>query len=185
MAHRRVHIRVGPRALVGSLAVLGAALVIAGCGSSSSSASATTGASTTSGASSTTAAAAVTISSQSLPGLGPVLVNGQGHTLYMFVPDKQGKVTCMGTCAAVWPPVVVASGQKAVAAGAVKASLLGSVANPNPGGGQVVTYNKWPLYTYVPDTSKGDHDGQALNVNGGLWYVLSPSGQVIKAKVAG
>ena len=72
-----------------------------------------------------------------------------------------------------------------MAAGAVKASLLGSVANPNPSGGQVVTYNRWPLYTYVPDTSKGDHDGQALNVNGGLWYVLSPSGAVIKAKVAG
>ena len=181
MAHRRVRTQVGRRTVVGAMAVIGAALVIAGCGGSSSSSSSTT----TAGSGTTPAAAPVTISTQTLPGLGPVLVNAQGHTLYMFVPDKQGKVTCVGSCAAVWPPVVVANGQKAVAAGAVKASLLGSVANPNPGGGQVVTYNKWPLYTYVPDTAKGDHDGQALNVNGGLWYVLSPAGAVIKAKVAG
>jgi predicted lipoprotein with Yx(FWY)xxD motif len=179
MAHRSVHTRFGRR-VFGSAAVIGAALVIAGCGSSSS------GTTTSSSASSTPASSssgAVTISTRNLPGLGSVLVNAQGRILYMFAPDKQLKVTCVGSCAAIWPPVTLASGQKAVAAGGVKASLLGSDANP--GGGQVVTYNKWPLYTYVPDTATGDHVGQALNLNGGLWYVLSPSGAVIKTKVAG
>ena len=52
----------------------------------------------------------------------------------------------------------------------------------NPAGGRVVTYNKWPLYTYIGDTAPGQAKGQALNLNGGLWYVLSPSGKVIKAK---
>jgi secreted repeat protein with Y-X4-D motif len=52
--------------------------------------------------------------------------------------------------------------------------LLGS--DPDPAGGQVAG---WPLYTYVSDTSPGTDTGQALNLNGGLWYVLAPSGQVI------
>src|SRR5919198_2485370 len=124
--------------------------------------------------------AAVKISTRKLPKLGTVLVNSKGRTLYMFVPDKRRKVTCVGACAKAWPPVKLPKGSKAVAAGKAKASLLGS--DPNPAGGRVVTYNKWPLYTYVADTAPGQAKGQALNLNGGLWYVLSPSGKVIRTK---
>src|ERR1019366_38142 len=36
-------------------------------------------------------------------GLGTVLVNGQGLTLYMFVPDHQrGRSTCYNACASSW-----------------------------------------------------------------------------------
>jgi predicted lipoprotein with Yx(FWY)xxD motif len=124
--------------------------------------------------------ALVRISTRKLPKLGTVLVNSKGFTLYMFVPDKRKKVTCVRTCAAVWPPVKLSKGQKPAASGKAKASLLGS--DPNPAGGRVVTYNKWPLYTYVADTARGQAKGQALNLNGGLWYVLAPSGKVIKTK---
>jgi predicted lipoprotein with Yx(FWY)xxD motif len=117
------------------------------------------------------------ISSSTIAGLGPVLVNAQGHTLYTFSPDKDKKVTCVSACAAVWPPAALPSGQKPVAAGPVKQSLLGS--DPNPAGGQVITYAGWPLYTYVADTAPGQHAGQALNLNGGVWYVISPAGKVI------
>ena len=122
----------------------------------------------------------VRISTRKLPKLGTVLVNSKGRTLYMFVPDKRSKVTCIGSCAAVWPPVKLPKGAKAVAAAKAKASLLGS--DRGPAGGRVVTYNKWPLYTYVADTAPGQAKGQALNLNGGLWYVLSPSGKVIRMK---
>jgi predicted lipoprotein with Yx(FWY)xxD motif len=128
----------------------------------------------------TRSAPSVKIGSRKLPKLGTVLVNSKGLTLYMFVPDKQKKVTCVTTCAAVWPPVKLASGQKAVATGQAKQSLIGS--DRNPSGGKVVTYNKWPLYTYVVDTKPGEAKGQALNLNGGLWYVLSPAGKVIRTK---
>jgi len=123
---------------------------------------------------------APTISTKKLPKLGMVLVNGQGRTLYMFVPDKRKKVTCVRSCAAVWPPVKLSKGQKALASGQAKSSLLGS--DPNPAGGRVVTYAGWPLYTYVADTSPGTAKGQALNLNGGLWYVLAPSGKLIRTK---
>jgi predicted lipoprotein with Yx(FWY)xxD motif len=148
------------------------ALVVAGCAGSASPASSPT----TSGSS----AGQVQVSTKNVPGLGQILVNSNGLTLYSFVPDKHSKVTCVGACAAVWPPLIVASGQKAAASGQAKSSLLGS--DPDPSGGQVVTYNGWPLYTYVTDTSPGQAKGQALNLNGGLWYVLSPSGTVIHTK---
>jgi predicted lipoprotein with Yx(FWY)xxD motif len=120
------------------------------------------------------------VSTKKLPKLGVVLVDGRGRTLYMFVPDKRAKVTCVHACAVIWPPMKIAKGQKASVAGEAKASLIGSDANPS--GGRVVTYNRWPLYTYVTDTSAGSAKGQALNLNGGLWYVLSPSGKIIRTK---
>src|SRR5438128_1777369 len=135
-----------------------------------------TGRSTTSAA----AGASVVISTRPLPKLGSVLVNSKGRTLYMFVPDTRTKVTCVGACAAVWPPVKLPKGAKPLAKGKAKASLLAS--DPDPAGGRVVTYNRWPLYTYVADSSAGQATGQALNLNGGLWYVLSPSGKVIRTK---
>jgi len=125
--------------------------------------------------------AVVKISTRMLPKLGTVLVNSKGLTLYMFVPDKRKKVTCVHACAVIWPPVKLGKGQKPAASGKARASLLGSDANP--AGGRVVTYNGWPLYTYLTDTAPGQARGQALNLNGGLWYVLSASGKVIKTKL--
>ncbi|HZR91797.1 MAG TPA: hypothetical protein VFA44_05235 [Gaiellaceae bacterium] len=126
-------------------------------------------------------AAVVKITTRTVPKLGTILVDAKGRTLYMFVPDKRRRVTCVATCAAVWPPVKVAKGEKIVAAGKAKASLLGS--DPDPAGGRVVTYAKWPLYRYISDRKPGQVTGQALNLNGGLWYVLAPSGKVIKKKL--
>ena len=126
--------------------------------------------------------AVVRISTRRLPKLGPVLVDSKGRTLYMFVPDKRTRVTCVATCAAVWPPIKLPAGAKVVAAGSAKASLLGS--DRDPSGGRVVTYDRWPLYTYVGDRAPGQAKGQALKLNGGYWYVLSPSGEVIRTKRA-
>ncbi len=54
----------------------------------------------------------------------------------------------------------------------------------DPAGGRVVTYAGWPLYTYVGDTAPGTVKGQGLDANGGLWYVLSPAGNVIRTKAS-
>jgi predicted lipoprotein with Yx(FWY)xxD motif len=122
----------------------------------------------------------VTVSVKSVPGFGKILVNSAGRTLYMFEPDKDKKVTCVSVCAKIWPPLFLPAGAKAVAAGGAKQSLIGS--DKDPAGGRVVTYNHWPLYLYEGDQKAGTAYGQALNVNGGLWYVLSSSGAVIKHK---
>lgn len=131
----------------------------------------------------TAARTSVRISTRKIPKLGTVLVNSHGRTLYMFVPDRRRRVTCVGTCAAVWPPAKLPRGARAVAAGRAKASLLGS--DRDPAGGRVITYAKWPLYTYVGDRAAGQAKGQALKLNGGYWYVLSPAGKVIHTKSTG
>ncbi len=105
---------------------------------------------------------------------GVVLVNSRGLTLYMFVRDKQKKVTCTSkVCTIVWPPLKLKKGQKPTAGGAAKKKLLGM-------DGRVVTYNDWPLYTYYLDKKPGQAHGQNVNNGGGKWYVLSPAGKVIK-----
>ena len=84
-------------------------------------------------------------------GLGKVLVDGRGHTLYLFAKDRRGKSSCTGKCAGFWPPLI-AAGKPRAAAGA-KASLLGTTKRPD--GRLQVTYNHHPLYTFVKDTKRG------------------------------
>jgi len=116
-------------------------------------------------------------------GLGKVLVNGQGFTLYVFAPDKRsGSSKCYGRCASAWPPLVLPSGvHKAPAGPGVRSSLLGTTKRRD--GTVEVTYHKWPLYTWVVDTAPGDATGQDLNNLGGKWYVITPAGQLITKHV--
>jgi len=112
-------------------------------------------------------------------GLGRVLVDGQGMTLYVFAPDKHsGTSKCYGKCASAWPPLLLANGvSKAPAGPGVRAALLGTT---NRRDGTVeVTYHKWPLYTWVVDSAPGDATGQDLNNLGGKWYVITSAGQLI------
>jgi predicted lipoprotein with Yx(FWY)xxD motif len=111
--------------------------------------------------------------------LGNVLVDNRGFTLYIFEPDAQSTSTCTGDCAIAWPPVVLPSDQSAPTAGAtVQANLLGTTKRPD--GGERVTYNGWPLYRWTGDTHAGQDTGEGLNSLGGLWYAISPKGDVVK-----
>ena len=155
------------------------ALFATACGSSTSSATSTpsTPAGTTPAATAAPSSS-VALSAKTIAGVGTVLVNGQGRTLYTFAPDNAKRVTCTGGCAAVWPPLTIAAGQKPSVAGGVNASLVSS--DPNPSGGRVVTYGGWPLYVYTGDPTAGTDHGEGINSSGGLWYVIGPSGKVVK-----
>jgi predicted lipoprotein with Yx(FWY)xxD motif len=124
----------------------------------------------------TTAPPFYVVTTGSVAGLGTVLVNGEGFTLYMFEPDAQsGKSTCYGECENLWPPVLLVDGVKAPVAGTgVKPSLLG--ATVRTGEPEQITYNGWPLYLWHGDTQPGEASGQGLNSAGGLWYALGPDG---------
>jgi len=109
--------------------------------------------------------------------LGNVLVTNKGFALYMFEPDAARRVTCTGGCATAWPPLLVQAGETVAAGPGVKPGLLGTL--PNPGGGRVVTYHGWPLYTYLGDAGPGHAAGQGSDDKGGYWYVMRPSGQIV------
>jgi len=109
--------------------------------------------------------------------LGTVLVTNKGFVLYMFAPDAARRVTCTGGCAAAWPPLLVHPGDTIAAGPGIRPGLLGTA--PNPGGGRVVTYRGWPLYTFLGDAAPGDATGQAADDDGGYWYVMRPAGQIV------
>jgi len=150
-----------------------AVTLVAACGSSSPSASSSTPPSTSSSAPSTGSASS---SSSAVIGtrstsIGTVLVNAQGHTLYWFAKDTSTTSNCTGTCATYWPPVL---GQPKAASGASLPMSFGTIKRA---GGQVqATYDGHPLYTYASDTSAGMTSGNGLNLSGGLWWAMTPSG---------
>ena len=120
------------------------------------------------------------VDARDLPRLGTILVDGQGHTLYMFVPDHRKKVSCTGRCAGAWPPLTVVKNVKPTAGKGVDRSLLDTLPDPQDPMLRVITYNGWPLYGYAEDSEPGDTNGQGLNADGGYWYVLRPSGSTVK-----
>jgi predicted lipoprotein with Yx(FWY)xxD motif len=144
------------------------ALVAAGCGSSSDTATAKP--------KPTTAASSATVSVAST-GLGNILVDAKGRTLYLFAKDTGTKSACSGGCATAWPPLR-ASGKPTAGDGA-KASLLGTI--PRSDGKPQITYDGHPLYGYQGDSKPGEANGQGLDGFGAPWYVLSPTGNEITA----
>jgi predicted lipoprotein with Yx(FWY)xxD motif len=163
--NRRGTSRVAAGAALAAIGVLAAAC------SSGSSTSATTTASTATHTT-TASSANATVRTAQATGVGMVLVDSAGRTVYLFTPDKQSSSTCTGACAAAWTPVVV-SGQPTAGSG-LTVSLLGTVQDAN--GKTQVTYNKWPLYTFIGDTAAGQAKGEGLNTFGGHWTALDSQG---------
>jgi predicted lipoprotein with Yx(FWY)xxD motif len=105
--------------------------------------------------------------------LGPILVDGQGNTLYLFTSDTQGEAsTCTDGCAAAWPALTgtVTAGE------GVDEALIGTVAGAD--GTEQATYNDWPLYYYAQDTGPGDTTGQGV---GGVWWVIDAEGNAVES----
>jgi predicted lipoprotein with Yx(FWY)xxD motif len=111
-------------------------------------------------------------------GLGTVLVDGYGLTLYLFVPDQQsGHSTCDGYCATEWPPATLPAGVTTPVIGSgVDKTLVGTTRRGNV---LQLTYNGWPLYRWIGDTSAGEATGQGIVNAGGLWYVVDDAGQAV------
>jgi predicted lipoprotein with Yx(FWY)xxD motif len=160
--------RRGPLTFLAAVPLI--ALLLAGCGGS---------AAATAPAASTGHAATVAVADNA--GLGKILVDSQGRTLYLFRADSGTKSACTGACAAAWPPLR-ASG-KPVAGAGISASKLGTSARSD--GKPQVTYNGHPLYLYAGDSNPGDTNGQGLTAYGGGWFVLSPAGMMVSGSGSG
>jgi len=110
--------------------------------------------------------------------LGMILVSSNGHALYLFGKDRNGKSACSSSCAQFWPPLL--SPSKPTAGSGVKASLLGTTKRNN--GSTQVTYNKHPLYNFSLDKQAGQTKGEGVSAFGAKWYALSAEGTaVVKA----
>jgi predicted lipoprotein with Yx(FWY)xxD motif len=105
-------------------------------------------------------------------GLGKVLVNDQGRTLYLFRADHGTTSACTGGCATEWPPLRAAGKPKAGAG--LQASAVTTIKRSD--GKPQVSYHGHPLYTYVGDQKAGDTTGQGINAFGAAWYAVTASG---------
>jgi predicted lipoprotein with Yx(FWY)xxD motif len=178
----RLHRPPGRRLLFGGL-ILGAAGAAAACSSTPS--SGTPAASTSSAAPSASSSASGTVSTANVAGVGTVLVNQHGQTLYLLTSDKQSKITCTAAsgCTKAWPLTLLPTGTTAPTAGSgAKSSLLGTLKDAS--GNLEVTYNHWPLYTFAGDSGPGQAKGQGLVAFGGTWYVLNASGTPVTTKAS-
>src|SRR5689334_11672706 len=95
---------------IGLIAIVAAAVSLAGFGTAS--------------AASGSASSATSVSTGKT-GLGRIIVNGQGRTLYLFEKDKRGRSACSGACAGYWPPLIAHG--KPIATGGAKQSLIGTI----------------------------------------------------------
>ena len=156
-----------------------AAFMLTACGSSATT-TATTVAPAAATATTAPAAGGVTIASATVAGVGTVLVNGDGKTLYLLTSEQGGKLTCTDDngCTKFWPDTELPTGVSSATAGTgVDASKLGTIKSSS--GSRYVTYAGWPLYTFVKDTAPGTAHGEGINSFGGTWETLTPAGTAV------
>jgi predicted lipoprotein with Yx(FWY)xxD motif len=152
----------------GGLAMLAAAA--AGCGGGGATAASSAPPKTASGQ-----AATVGISNT---GIGQILVNSQGRTLYLFKADQGTKSACTGACAGAWPPLLVKGNP--TLANDVNASLVGTATRPE--GARQLTYNGHPLYLFAQDRKAGETNGQGVSAFGAAWFALNSAGTQVSAQ---
>jgi predicted lipoprotein with Yx(FWY)xxD motif len=96
---------------------------------------------------------------------GPVLATPKKQALYFWNAEKDFKIHCTGSCARLWPPLVVRSRAAVPARATGIKGTFGTIRRPD--GRLQVTFNRRPVYTYV-------HEGptQVLCDDVGGWFVV-------------
>ena len=96
---------------------------------------------------------------------GPVLATPKKQALYYWTAENDFRIHCKGSCAKLWPPLVVRSRAAVLARVAGIKGTFGTIKRPD--GRLQVTFNRRPVYTYV-------HEGptQVLCDNVGGWFVV-------------
>lgn len=99
---------------------------------------------------------------QAESGMGPILVDEHGMTLYSYDKDEAGMTNCYDKCAVNWPPLMAAEDAMADGDWTVV---------DRTDGGKMWAYKGMPLYLWVKDTNPGDMTGDGV---GGVWHVVHP-----------
>ena len=103
---------------------------------------------------------------------GTMLFDSKKQAIYVFERDSNDRTVCYGECAEAWPPVYTVG--RPVAGSGVKRGLLGTLMRRD--GSRQVTYAGKPLYFYAHE-GPGQVLCHNVNLNGGYWWVLAPSGE--------
>ena len=85
-----------------------------------------------------TSSTAPMVSSKTVDGVGPVLVDADGMALYAADQEAGGKVLCTGSCTSIWEPLTVRAGMPTAGDGVD--GTLGVTTRPD--GGRQVTLDE-------------------------------------------
>jgi len=110
----------------------------------------------------------VVVKTKKLKGLGIVLVDAKGRTLYTLTNGGQ-TVACTGSCPSIWPPLLVPTGS--TPRGAKGVIGLGLVP-----GGQQVAVGGVPVFRFSGDTKAGQANGEGISSFGGVWHAVKVGG---------
>ena len=177
------------RAILLSLGAAAAAALVAACGGSggiygtggSSASSGTTGT-----AHHASASHGAVISTRTLPGVGTVLVDRSGKTLYSPQQEAHGMITCTGGCLSFWLPVTATAGATLHAPAGVTGGL-GTI--HRPGGLTQLTFHGKPLYTFALDKAPGQDHGNDVTDHFGAasftWHAITTTGTAQSGNAGG
>jgi predicted lipoprotein with Yx(FWY)xxD motif len=122
--------------------------------------------------------AAPTVKPREATGMGKILVNGSGMTLYINDIDSADTIKCVGECATEWPPVKVPSGTTVDKKVAGVTGAFTVVTRPD--GSKQLAIDGHPLYTFVRDRTPGMVRGNGFVDEGSgttlTWHALTPTG---------
>ncbi|MEU0171425.1 hypothetical protein ABZ214_39265 [Streptomyces iakyrus] len=155
------------------------ALLLAACGSSAdnaadSGATAAAGVTTPSGGGSSAEKGGMEMVStnmlmtKEMSGMGKVVTDAKGWTLYGYDKDMESMSMCTGSCAQTWMPVMPDGTPQAMGV----QGKVGTITRDD--GMKQITLKGRPLYRYMGDTKAGDMKGQAKD---GAWYAVTPAGE--------
>ncbi|MBO0775566.1 MAG: hypothetical protein J2P34_04580 [Actinobacteria bacterium] len=165
-----------PSATIRGAIVAGAATAAAGLLAACGGGTAASGAG--GGASHRAASPGMAISARNVPGVGTVLVNQAGKTVYAAQQETRGTIKCTGGCLSFWTPVRVAAGTKPTAPGTL-ARAVGTIHRSDDGLTQV-TYQGQPLYTFKLDRAPGQaHGNNVTDQFAGTsftWHAITAAG---------
>jgi predicted lipoprotein with Yx(FWY)xxD motif len=111
-------------------------------------------------------------------GVGTILVNARGFTLYAFTRDARNRDVCVKIqgCPGAWPAVT--TGGWPIAGRGVHSRLIGTITLK--GGVRQVTYAGHPLYTYVGDSGPGQTFYVGVSAFGGSWPAVNAAGSEVR-----
>ncbi len=112
-------------------------------------------------------------------GYGPALSNARGFTLYVMNTERGGKIVCKGACLKAWPPLLVSAKTTKVTFGPAVKGKIGFVRRSATT--KQVTYNGYPLYTFVGDAKPDQANGEGIKHFGGTWYMVRPKATTVAA----
>jgi len=135
--------------------------------------------------SATSSSPSTTFSTASASGLGSVVVDGRGHTVYVLTTDGHTNLPCEDAsgCTKVWPDLPLPDGVSSAKAGSgVDAAKLGTMKLAD--GETYPTYNGWLMYEFAHDSGPAQAGGEGIRSFGGTWYALTAAGTLVQPAAA-